>query len=263
MDNQRIFLRNIRIALGQSEHSERSRELFPDLFKGAKGGTPARNGRTDSSGSTKQQAELVDTLREAALAAGTVFAEVESLDKARDIVVETIRTKEPEFSANKHVILHAHPILDEMRLWKRFDREGVTVHTGFSEDPMVPEKIAASFIGITVPSLVVAESATLIEFANPGTPRSTSLVPSIHIAIVKEKSIVADLERAYAFLAKQKLPNSFLFISGPSKTADIEAHMVYGAHGPRELHLIVVREKVAEAPLETVMKNKHADSGAA
>ena len=101
------------------------------------------------------------------------------------------------------------------------------------------EKTIASFIGITAPAIGVADSATVIQLTRPGQPRSTSLVPSIHIAILRQDRLVKDLEEAYVLLQEERL-DSLVFISGPSKTADIEATMVHGAHGPREMHLVVI-----------------------
>ena len=60
--------------------------------------------------------------------------------------------------------------------------------------------------------------------------------------------LVADLNEAFALLAREELPDSFVCISGPSKTADIEAHMVHGAHGPREVHLVLLSEPELQIP---------------
>ena len=161
------------------------------------------------------------------------------------MIIELIRSKEPEFSHTKHVICHDHPNIAALKLWNRFTRESITVHTTFSSDGQVKEKTIASFIGITAPDIGVADSATLIQLTAPGRPRSTSLLPSIHIAILSRDKIVADLSEAYALLLDQDQRDSMVFISGPSKTADIEAHMVYGAHGPRDLHLVIIAEPAA------------------
>ena len=76
--------------------------------------------------------------------------------------------------------------------------------------------------------------------------RSTSLVPSIHIAVIHMDQIIADLKELFALLkwdpeySSEGLTNCMTFISGPSKTADIEATMVHGAHGPREVYIFVI-----------------------
>ena len=81
--------------------------------------------------------------------------------------------------------------------------------------------------------------------AAPGKHRVTSLLPPIHIAIVRRNQILADLE---TWVARQREPgidrfralSSIMIISGPSRTADIAMQLVMGMHGPRELHIILV-----------------------
>ena len=76
--------------------------------------------------------------------------------------------------------------------------------------------------------------------------RCPSLLPSIHIAVVRLEQILSNLRELYTLLkwdpAEQSegLTDCLTLISGPSKTADIEATLVHGAHGPRELHLFVL-----------------------
>ena len=80
----------------------------------------------------------------------------------------------------------------------------------------------------------------------PGQARSVSLLPLIHVAVIHRDQIIADLKELYALLKwdpehqKEGLTNCMTFISGPSKTADIEATMVHGAHGPREVYIFVI-----------------------
>ena len=73
-----------------------------------------------------------------------------------------------------------------------------------------------------------------------------SLVPSIHVAVITLDQIIADLIELYALIKwdpdvqKEGLTNCMTYISGPSKTADVEATMVHGAHGPREVYVYVI-----------------------
>ena len=75
---------------------------------------------------------------------------------------------------------------------------------------------------------------------------SMAIVPSIHLAVIRLDQILSDLQELYALLRwdekewESGLTNYMSFISGPSKTADIEATMVHGAHGPREVHIFVI-----------------------
>jgi L-lactate dehydrogenase complex protein LldG len=92
----------------------------------------------------------------------------------------------------------------------------------------------------------MADTASLVMRTRPGQARSVSLVPSIHIAVIGIDQILADLKELVALLKwdagyrTEGLTNCMTFISGPSKTADIEATMVHGAHGPREVHIYVI-----------------------
>lgn len=237
MENDYFFLRNIRQALGVASDNRRTRNDFPTLFA-----SPNVNPLLDclKSRSTEEREELVETLRVSAAALGIhLHCPLTDAD-ATSIVVEIIRSREPEFTHVKHVILHDHPDVAALQLWKRFSREAVTVHTAFGSDRDLREKTIASFVGITAPAIGVAESATVIQLTRPGQPRSTSLVPSIHIALLRQDRLVANLAEAYALLEKEGRLDSLVFVSGPSKTADIEAQMVHGAHGPREMHLVVL-----------------------
>lgn len=249
MDSQKAFLRTIRSSLGLNPDAERAKRLFPDLF--AKTDTTAILQKIKAR-TAQQQDELVALFEENALGLGIKTYVVHTLDEAVASIVELVRTKDPEFTHTKHIIHHDHPDLTALNLWKRFNREGVTVHTSFSPDQQLREKTIASFIGITAPAIGVADSATLIQFTEPGCPRSTSLVPSVHVAFLRKENLVADLREAYALLGQKEQLDSFVFISGPSKTADIEAQMVYGAHGPREVYLIILssihEEKIIAVP---------------
>lgn len=243
MDNQTAFLKNIRTALGQAADGERSKRICADLF------APSDTKETLDiiySRSETEKEKLVDILRETGNALKVCTHITQTMDEAAAVVVELIRSKEPEFNHNKHIVLHDHPDIAALNLWNRFSREAVTIHTTFSSDQQVRDKTIASFIGITAPAIGVADSATLIEQTEPGRPRSTSLVPSIHIALLRRENLVADLTEAYALMEEKKHLQSFVFVTGPSKTADIEAHLVHGAHGPCEVHLIVLSEPIPE-----------------
>jgi len=243
MDNQTAFLRNIRQSLGLSPDEERPKRLFPTLFAKADTTLPLQGMRNRTA---EQQDHLVELFQTNAQALSIKSHLVRTHDEAAALIIELVRTKNPEFTPTKHIIHHDHSDLATLQLWKRFDQDDVTVHTTFSPDRQLREKTIASFIGIPAPDIGVADSATLVQFTEPGCPRSTSLVPSIHIALLKREHLVADLREAYALLQEKGRLGSFVFITGPSKTADIEAQMVHGAHGPRELHLIILSPPPAE-----------------
>ena len=88
----------------------------------------------------------------------------------------------------------------------------------------------------------MAETGTLMMCSSPDTPAAVSLLPETHIAVVPREHIVADMEAAFA-VARETLdpwPRAVNFVSGPSRTADIEQTIVLGAHGPYRVHLVIV-----------------------
>jgi L-lactate dehydrogenase complex protein LldG len=97
-------------------------------------------------------------------------------------------------------------------------------------------------VGITGCFCAIAETGTLLQLSAPDRPASTSLLPDTHIAIVPAARIVNGMEEAWALLRSEQgaLPRAANFISGPSRTADIEQTLVLGAHGPYRVHIILL-----------------------
>ncbi len=102
--------------------------------------------------------------------------------------------------------------------------------------PVFKEGIAA---GITEINYGIAYSGGLVELARDAEDKLPSLLPDIHIALIREKNIVDDFEDVFERL-KRPFPDITIIV-GPSKTADIEKILVKGAHGPRELAVFIVR----------------------
>jgi L-lactate dehydrogenase complex protein LldG len=98
-------------------------------------------------------------------------------------------------------------------------------------------------VGITGAFCAVAETGTLMLLSGPQTWSSVSLLPETHIAVVAASRIVGAMEDAFALARTEHgdLPRAINFISGPSRTGDIEQTIVLGAHGPYRVHVIVVQ----------------------
>jgi L-lactate dehydrogenase complex protein LldG len=106
---------------------------------------------------------------------------------------------------------------------------------------------ARSQIGVTGADLVVAETGTVILLSGSGRPRSTSLLPATHVAVFDASQLVESLEQVGVFLeawhadpARSMTGAMINFITGPSRTADIELTLTRGVHGPKDVHAIFV-----------------------
>jgi L-lactate dehydrogenase complex protein LldG len=100
----------------------------------------------------------------------------------------------------------------------------------------------ADLVGITGCFCAVAETGTLMMTSSPDTPAAVSLLPETHIAVVRASRIVPYMEDAWNLARAElgSLPRAVNFISGPSRTGDIEQTIVLGAHGPYRVHLVIV-----------------------
>ena len=100
-------------------------------------------------------------------------------------------------------------------------------------------------VGITGVSAALAATGSLIVESGAGRYRSTSLLPDVHIALMRAVQILPDLESWQEEQKQQGYPafkesSASTVISGPSKTADIAHQLVKGAHGPREVHILIL-----------------------
>lgn len=97
-------------------------------------------------------------------------------------------------------------------------------------------------VGITGAFCAIAETGTLMMCSGSDTPPATSLLPETHIAVIERSRIVSGMEEAWALLRRESgvMPRAVNFISGPSRTADIEQTVTLGAHGPYRVHLLVL-----------------------
>lgn len=97
-------------------------------------------------------------------------------------------------------------------------------------------------VGITGSAGALAESGSLILAHGEGRPRMASLIPDIHIVILDASKIVRTISvwaREYVELAANT--TNLVFVTGPSRTGDIEQELNLGVHGPRHVHVVIVK----------------------
>ncbi len=97
-------------------------------------------------------------------------------------------------------------------------------------------------VGVTEAFCAIAETGTLMTLSGAHTPPVTSLLPETHIAVLRVSQIVPAMEEAWQRLRETPNypPRAVNFISGPSRTADIEQTLTFGAHGPYRVHVVLV-----------------------
>ena len=97
-------------------------------------------------------------------------------------------------------------------------------------------------VSVTSALCGIAETGTLVLVSGQDNPTSLNFLPDYHIVVVPASRLVARMEDAWDRLREEfeSQPRTVNFISGPSKTADVEQTVEYGAHGPRCLHVILV-----------------------
>jgi L-lactate dehydrogenase complex protein LldG len=96
-------------------------------------------------------------------------------------------------------------------------------------------------VGITGALCAIAETGTLVTLTGRETPPTVSLLPETHVAVVRASRVVRSMEDAWALVREAGgMPRAVNFISGPSRTADIEQTVTLGAHGPYRVHIVLV-----------------------
>jgi L-lactate dehydrogenase complex protein LldG len=105
----------------------------------------------------------------------------------------------------------------------------------------VREARDADLVGITGAFCAIADTGTLMTLSGRDTPAAVSLLPETHIAVVKKSRVVRGMEEAWQLMRDEHgaPPRAVNFISGPSRTADIEQTVTLGAHGPYRVHIIL------------------------
>jgi len=104
--------------------------------------------------------------------------------------------------------------------------------------------------GVTSCFAAVAETGTLMLHSGPESPTRNNFLPDTHIVVLRADQVVASYEDGFDQLRRKfakkaggfSMPRTVNFITGPSRTADIEQKIELGAHGPRRLHIVLVEE---------------------
>ena len=121
----------------------------------------------------------------------------------------------------------------------------MTQDSGLSRDELRRQSSKAG-IGITGVDYAIAETGSVVVLPGRDLSRLVSLVPPVHVAIVRSQDVLESLEDLFTlrrlayYLGGGDMGSYMNFITGPSRTADIEQTLVIGVHGPKEAHLVLL-----------------------
>lgn len=169
--------------------------------------------------------DLIAVFRENALKLSTTISAAESMHAVPTVVADYLQSHGLPLQA---VCWHDLALLN----WTAC---GMQVEARAARD--------SDLVGITGVVCAIAETGTLMVTSGARTPATTSLLPETHIAVVRYSQIVPAMEEAWKLLranGADNMPRAVNFISGPSRTADIEQTVTLGAHGPYRVHVILV-----------------------
>jgi len=131
----------------------------------------------------------------------------------------------------------------------RLRQQGIAVDHGMvPQDPSARrarlQELAALGVGVTGADALLAESGSVVLASGPGRPRLASLLPPVHVTVVRPRRVYLSLEHLLAAEpALGSAGSNLVAISGPSRTADIEMTLTRGVHGPGEVHVILVEDR--------------------
>jgi L-lactate dehydrogenase complex protein LldG len=137
----------------------------------------------------------------------------------------------------KRLATHAGELNDRIAKKLPDTLEILRIEAGYDRDAL-----EASDAGLTECECLVAQTGSVCVTALSSGGRTLSVLPPHHIVVARRAQLVADLTSAYELLAQKYAANypSFMsFITGPSRTGDIERILVLGAHGPKRLSVVV------------------------
>lgn len=117
------------------------------------------------------------------------------------------------------------------------------VRSGWTDGAALRRECETAPVGITSADYALANTGTLVMIASPSESRLVSLLPPVHIAVVPASRLLTSLDELLTIVPDPaRVTSSLVFITGPSRTADIEQILVRGVHGPGEIHVVLVGE---------------------
>jgi L-lactate dehydrogenase complex protein LldG len=249
MSSQEAFLTRVRRALRKEPMPAAVRPpllITPDHLQTARPTLQAQ-----------QRAALVARVQRELTAVGGVVSHVASVVDATQYIVQFVQDRQVS-----RIVRWPSPFLRALEVEATLRAAGLSVEVteaGIDTDAASADaaalavrrqelraQLAQADLGLSGVDYVIAETGTLVLSARPEQMRGVSLLPPVHFAVARTEQIVATLAdfllllQAEATDLQQHLSSCISFITGPSRTGDIELTLTVGVHGPGELHLVLI-----------------------
>jgi len=237
MSSREVFLSRVRQALqtGQQAHHA--------------AGSSLGNGEVASL--VAEGEDLAARLQRELEGVGGSVARVKHVAEAAQYVTRLAEEKGAEV-----VVRWQSDLLDTLEIDDALQAGGANVHTASPASEAeaadrrqeLRELLTRADLGLSGVDAVIAETGTLMLTAQPGQMRGVSLLPPVHVAVARTDQIVATFADALRTArqagedVQHSLTSCISFVTGPSRTGDIELKLTVGVHGPGELHLVLLDE---------------------
>ena len=197
---------------------------------------------------TRERTELLDNLADTAALRSWNVQRCDGVEEALGYVTSLVRRLGVTSVARSE-----QPVFDTVPVDAAIAGAGAlcwpAVYDGPASRNEVRQRLAESGMGITGADYAIAETGSVVVLPRQGLSRLVSVVPPVHVAIVRPSDIVGTLDDLFTLRRLEYLRHggemgSYLnFITGPSRTADIEQTIVVGVHGPREVHMVLLNQE--------------------
>ncbi|MEE9149825.1 MAG: lactate utilization protein [Candidatus Tectomicrobia bacterium] len=219
-----------------------------------------------------QRPALLARVQEELTAVGGIVTCVQSAAQATHYITQLARHKEAAL-----IVRWQAAILEGLEIDAALQQQGIDVHsaalpaaveveTAAGQAMMEARRrelrqvVAGADLCLSRVDSVIAETGTLVLSALPGQMRGVSLLPPVHVAVARSEQVVAKMADYLALLRadganlQHRLTSCISFVTGPSRTGDIELALTTGVHGPGELHRVIIDEPEALTvePLEEI-----------
>lgn len=167
-------------------------------------------------------------------AAAEVFR-VKTAVEAQEIVANLVK-----FTNAKKVVIADSPLQQAAGINKKIESMGVTVYTDVED---ISEHAESADIGISTVEFAIAESGSVCMDGYAFESRLVSMLPPLHIVFMNSNNVVLGITEAFEIISKVYDNGYISFITGPSRTSDIERVLTIGVHGPSRFVVIAIDEE--------------------